>query len=191
MTVAAETETIWTGAEALRPFLVPIADLEPFPGNPRQGDVVELRASLRRFGQTRAVLTQAPEGTRIVAAHHVVLAAIEEGWTHVAAIPSEFESDDEARAYLLADNRTHDRGGYDTRALLDQLLAVQAAATLEGTGYAAGDIAALQRNLAAIEASATPPPEFPLIDPNAVHVDYQCPNCQYGWSGSPRPSAPS
>lgn len=191
MAVAAETETIWKGAEALRPFLVPIADLEPFPGNPRQGDVAELQVSLRRFGQTRAVLTQAPEGTRIVAAHHVVLAAIEEGWTHVAAIPSEFENDDEARAYLLADNRTHDRGGYDTRALLDQLLAVQAAATLEGTGYAASDVASLQRNLAAAAAAATPPASFPPIDPGAVHVDYVCPSCRYGWSGSPRPADPA
>lgn len=186
---AVETETIWRGAEALRPFLIPIDSLEPFPGNPRRGDVRLVADSLIRFGQTRAVLTQAPEGTRIVAGHHVVEGARLLGWTHVAAIPSEFASDDEARAYLLADNGVHDKGSYDAEALLEQLRAVQEAATLDGTGYSPQDLQALERQLAAAAAAATPPPEFPEIDPNDLHVDYQCPNCRYGWSGSPRPAA--
>jgi hypothetical protein len=181
--VATATEVIWQGAEALRPFLVAITDLEPFPGNPRRGDVAEVAASLTRFGQTKAILTQAPDGRRIVAGHHVVQGAQANGWTHVASIPAEFANDDEARAYLLADNGTHDRGTYDAQALLEQLRAVQASATLVGTGYADSDVATLQKNLAAAAAAATPPPEFPAIDPGEMHVDYICPS-----SGSPRPT---
>lgn len=183
---------VWRGAEALRPFLVPISDLEPFPGNPRRGDVAVVKTSLGRFGQTRAVLTQAPEGTRLVAGHHVVEGAVAAGWTHVAAIPAEFADDDEARAYLLADNGTHDRGAYDTAALLEQLKAVQAAGLgLEGTGYSDGHIVQFGKDLARAAAAATPPAEFPPLNPAEIHVDYQCPNCQYGWSGHPRPGAAS
>lgn len=180
-------EVVWKGAEALRPFLVPIDTLEPFPGNPRRGEVASIRSSLERFGQTRAVLTQAPEGTRIVAGHHVVEGATAAGWTHVAAIPAEFASDDEAIAYLLADNGTHDRGAYDTSALLGMLKAVQETATLDGTGYDDAYVGRLEREIARAQAAATAPEHFPSLNPDEIHVDYQCPSCGHGWSGHPRP----
>jgi hypothetical protein len=150
------TEVVWKGAEALRPFLVPIGELEPFPGNPRRGDVAMLRASLRRFGQVKPILV---DGHRIVAHHHVRLAAQEEGWTHIAAIPNEFQSEAEARAYLLADNRTSDLGRYE-----DELLVVQLRETedLEGTGWTDEDRKRLDRELA--EAFSPTGEEPPRLD---------------------------
>lgn len=133
-------QIVWEGAEALRPFLVPIDTLEPFPGNPRQGDVAAVRASLRRFGQVKPLLLDAALGTRIVAGHHVRLAAQEEGWTHIAAIPNKFADEEEARAYLLADNRTSDLGGYDLDRLVTHLQALAELDALEGTGYTRDDL---------------------------------------------------
>jgi ParB-like chromosome segregation protein Spo0J len=139
------SERVWVGSEALEAFLVPIDSLEPFPGNPRRGDTEAVAASLRRFGQVRPILV---DGARIVAGHHVVEAARAEGWTHISAIGNEFESEEEARAYLLADNRIPELGGFD-----EELLAVQLQALREnyaGTGYSKEDAEALAARLAEI-----------------------------------------
>lgn len=153
------TEVVWHGAKALEPFLVPITDLEPFPGNPRRGDIAAIRASLQRFGQVKPILV---DGKRIVAHHHVRIAAQEEGWTHIAAIPNEFANEDEARAYLLADNRTSDLGAYRDDLLLEQLDAARKTVGLEGTGYSEAFVADLDARLKA--AFAPSPDDPPRID---------------------------
>jgi DNA modification methylase len=122
---------------------VPIASIELHPRNPRIGDVAAIAASLRRFGQRRPVLVQA--STRfVVAGNHLLRAARELGWTEIAAVIEELD-DATAIAYMLADNRTSDLGGYDD-ALLAAILAEQAAAdNLAATGYDPADVAALLR----------------------------------------------
>lgn len=142
--MASETAPVWRGSKSLRRSIVEISSLEPFPGNPRVGDVESIRASIARFGQVRPILV---DGARIVAGHHFVLAATEEGWTHVAVTRNEFESEEEARAYLVADNRLGDLGGYDDVALSEQLAALR---DLEGTGYTEQDRSDLAVRLAAI-----------------------------------------
>jgi ParB-like chromosome segregation protein Spo0J len=192
---ATEKETVvWTGAKALRRFLVRIDALEPFPGNPRRGDIAQLRASLRRFGQVLPVLVDPQLGAdglqRIVAHHHVVLAAIEEGWTHVAVIANEFADEEEARAYLVADNQLADLGGYDLELLHAQLKAVASTPlALDGTGYPADYLTTLEHQLAEMRRAAQPPAEFPPIDPDDLETAYRCPSCHYEWSGNPKPGA--
>lgn len=173
-------KTVWHGPRALRRFLVPIDSLEPFPGNPRIGDVEELRASLRRFGQVMPILTDPKLGedrrSRIVARHHLVLAAAAEGWTHVAAIPNEFDDEDEARAYLLADNRLGERGSYNLDALTEHLGRLAELDRLEGTGYTRDDLADRLDELRALSRE-TParPPEPPVPPPEkrelVLHYD--------------------
>jgi hypothetical protein len=183
---------VWRGAGALRQFLVPIAELAPFPGNPRLGDVDAVRSSLRRFGQTRAILVDAEDGRLIVAGHHVVLAATAEGWTHVAAIPNEFADAEEARAYLLADNRIGELGTYDLELLHEQLREARDAdgrPGLEGTGYGEDHLPYLEREIEKMRRAAAAPAEFPPIDPDALAVEHRCPSCGYEWSGSPTPGA--
>ncbi len=125
---------MWEGGAQLRRLLVPVDTLVPSEGNPRRGDVKVLRESLRRFGQTRPILV---DGDRIIAGHHLVLAAAEEGWTHIAATRHQFGSEEEARAFLLADNRTHDVGGYEDAELAAALRDLD---DLTGTGYTADDL---------------------------------------------------
>jgi DNA modification methylase len=77
-----------------------------------------------------------------VAGNHVLLAARSLDWTEIAANVVELD-DAMATAFMLADNRTADLGGYND-ALLAAILAEQAAAdNLAGTGYDADDVAAL------------------------------------------------
>jgi DNA methylase/ParB-like nuclease family protein len=162
---------IWGGVDGLRRLLVPLDSLEPWPDNPRRGDVEAIRHSLERFGQLKPIVTQ---GSRIVAGHHIVLAALECGWTHVAALDGQFADDETARAFLLADNRTAELGTIDEEALAVQLAALR---SFDGTGYTDDDRATLERRLLALrgqtedtETGRTPPvPENPTSEPGTIY----------------------
>lgn len=158
------TARVWNGADALRRMLVPLGEVEPWPGNPREGDVPSIIESLQRFGQVRPILIRV--SGRIVAGHHLVLAARELGWSHIAAIRHDFADEEEARAYLIADNRIPERGRVNEEALAVQLGALR---TLEGTGYSERDRALLDSRLARLR---TPPdddgaPPEPRAEPKS------------------------
>ena len=146
-------EAVWEGSEDLRELLVPVEQLVRHPRNPRRGNVAEIAASLRRFGQVRAILT---DGQLIIAGNHTYLAALELGWTHIAAVPNTFSSPEEARAYLLADNRIPELGDYEQRQQLALLEELERSGAWEGTGYTADDYEDLR---AAIDAIPTTAPE--------------------------------
>lgn len=128
-------------APALRSLAVPIDSVTLHPRNPRRGDVGAVAASLARFGQRKPIVVQA--STRyVVAGNHLLAAARSLRWSAIAANVEEMD-DAEATAFMLADNRTADLGGYDD-GLLAAILAEQAAAdNLAATGYDADAIAAL------------------------------------------------
>lgn len=143
----ATLETHWVGAEALRPFLVPIDSLQDTEGNPDKGDrhVAEIAASLKRFGQVRAILTDYSAQDTIRAGHHVRRAGRMLGWTHIAAIPAQFDDEGEAIAYLLADNRLVVKGEAEVE-LGQQMTLLDAVGetNLEGTGWSIDDYETLK-----------------------------------------------
>lgn len=153
---------VWEGAEDLRPDLAPVDDLTPHPNNPRIGEVEEIAASLTRFGQVRPVLIDAD--SVIVAGNHTYLAARSLGWTHVAVTRNEFATQEEARAYLLADNRLGDLGAYERAELVALLNDLEASGRWEGTGWQPDDL----DNLRALDDLANAPlPAAPAAAPSA------------------------
>lgn len=108
-------------APDLKPLAVPIEDLKPLPGNPRHGSVEAVRKSYERFGQRKPVVWQRRGRQKvIISGNHQRLAALELGWTHLAAV--EFKGTQaEGDAFSLADNRTSDLGTYDDEALVRML----------------------------------------------------------------------
>lgn len=123
-------------AEGLRPNVVPIASITHHPENPRMGDVDAIAESLGRFGQVRPIVVQESTGY-IVAGNHTTKAARSLGWTEIAAVRVAL-SDEDALAYLLADNRLADRGSYDNEVLRELLQ--RASGNLAGTGYDEDDV---------------------------------------------------
>jgi hypothetical protein len=117
---------------------VAIADLKPYPGNPRTHDLPAIRASLRANGQYRAIVVRDPQ-MMILAGHGTVEGAEAEGWKKVLAHLVECD-DDTARRIVLADNRTNDLAGYDDSALIALL---QDVPDFDGTGYTPEDLQAL------------------------------------------------
>lgn len=110
-------------AEGLRHLAVPIDDVSPFARNARTHDdanVKAIMASLKAFGQ-RAPLV-ARKGDKVLSVGHGRVMAMQKlGWTHAAVLFIE-ESEEEAIAYGIADNRTGELAKWDYKqlsALLD------------------------------------------------------------------------
>ncbi len=130
----------------------PMTDLIPLPDNSRHGDIPALAESLRRFGQRKPIVI---DGDRvIIAGNHIYQAAALLEATEIAAVSADDLSAEDRRAYVLADNRLSDLGGYDVELLSAQLAAAaEDAAGLLGTGYDGDD---LDDVLAALQEQATP-----------------------------------
>ncbi len=119
-------------ASDLEPLLIDIGSVEPWPGNYREGDIGAISESLKRFGQQKPIVVQ-KNSMRIVAGNHVWQGARALGAERIAANVEEMD-DDTAEAFLLADNRTSERGTSNEERLAF-LLEKVAHRSLEGTGY--------------------------------------------------------
>jgi hypothetical protein len=117
---------------------VKLDELTPYPGNPRRGNPQLIAESLRANTQYRPLVVQASTMT-VLAGNHTLIAARELGWETVEVTLLDVD-DEQARRIVLADNRTSDVAETDDAALLALLEQVD---DLEGTGFTAGDLAAL------------------------------------------------
>lgn len=146
--------------DSLRPLAVPIGDLHPDPRNPRRGNVAAIAVSLSRFDQRKPVVARR-DGT-VIAGNHMLAAAVELGWTELAAV---YVDDDDAvaTAYGLADNRTADLGTYDDETLAELLAELRDADAelLAATAWTDDDLETL---LAGLTAPAPPPDVDDLPD---------------------------
>lgn len=135
------------GATFLATRDIRLDDLERYPGNARRGNVAEIRKSLKRHGQYRAIVVRSHDGMfTILAGNHTADALKAEG--HDTARCEVIEcSDDEARRINAADNRlgelpdpeTGER--YDSDALTELLASLDG--DFDGTGWTEDDLAAL------------------------------------------------
>jgi DNA modification methylase len=150
-------------AEQLAPLAVSIERLAPLPGNPRRGDVEAVARSLAMFGQRKPIVATR-DGT-VIAGNHTLAGALQLGWAEIAVV---WVDDDAAtaKAFALADNRTHDLGTYDEAALaalVAEVAGFENAALFAATGYDEASLAAL----VAAAMPAPPPPET-FTDPDDV-----------------------
>lgn len=114
----------------------PVANLIPNPNNARTHSpeqVAEIAASIRQFGFVMPVLVRS--NGELVAGHGRRMAAEMVGLKEVPAIVADHLTDDEARAYTLADNKIALNAGWDKEMLLQELEAVELAGLLEFTGF--------------------------------------------------------
>lgn len=123
----------------LEPLLFPVADLVELPGNPRRGDVDAVARSYEAFGQRKPIVVRrTDDGSNVVVAgNHQLAAARKLGWETIAVVWADDLSDDQAKAFALADNRTSDLGTYDHEDLLVSLSDVE---DLSATGYNEQDL---------------------------------------------------
>lgn len=134
------TDTAENIPTTLDRLTIPITQLTPRKGNPRQGNTGVIAESLQKNGQYRPIVVNKPTG-EVLAGNHTLAAAKQLGWTRIAVTFVDVD-DDQAARIVLADNRTADLGTYDDELLIDLLH--QLDSDLEGTGYHAADVEALE-----------------------------------------------
>ena len=136
---------------------IPLDELIRWPRNPKQHDLGVIHKSMERFGFTSPVLMDEKSG-RLVAGHgrlDTLMQKMNSGdnpperivkkgkmWQVPVIRGLSFESEQEAEAYLLADNRLVELGGWDEGQLAEVLadLAKDGRELLEGTGYDGDDL---------------------------------------------------
>lgn len=140
--------------ESLKHLAVDITTLVPLAGNPRRGNVAAVAASLQQFGQRKPIVVRQTDNT-VVAGNHTLQAALSLGWTHIAAAFVD-DTEQQAIAYALADNRTAELGGYDMSDLAALVSSIDDQTLLTAAGYSNEDVAALLQKIDAVEPIADP-----------------------------------
>jgi ParB-like chromosome segregation protein Spo0J len=157
----------------LKTAQVPIEQLQPYPGNPRNGDVDAIAESLAVHDQYRAIVvwavnpTTRAEPMQVLAGNHTFLAAHQLERPKVLCHLIECD-DDEARRICLVDNRTNDLAGYDSQQLADLLKDLEG--DFSGTGWDQDGLDRLLKQIATDEAQQLDPQqEATLTCPKCGH----------------------
>jgi hypothetical protein len=157
-----------------------------WPRNPKDHDLPAIQKSFNRFGFIKPILVD--EGTKQLVAGHGRLDSlrslrngnkdaprgikiVESQWLVPVLRGVEFDDPKEAEAFLLADNRLSEVGGWN-KDLLDEMLAEMTGAEelLEGTGFSLADIPDLE-DLG----------EIPGVGSGSKGSFISCPKCGFEW----------
>jgi DNA modification methylase len=121
-----------------------IEDLIPDPANARvhsKKQIRQLARSIETFGFNIPVVVDA--GLKVIAGHCRIEAARQLGWTEVPTICLDHLSEEQARAFAIADNRLSELSSWDNVVLGEQLKilsAVNLDFSLDVTGFEIGEI---------------------------------------------------
>lgn len=148
---------------------VPIKDLQLRESNPRGHSleqIEQISASMRRWGWTMPVLVD--EKSVIIAGHGRVRAARLMGYTEAPVVVAKNWSEDEKRAYVIADNQIASNSEWDSKRLKAEIRALTAAEfDLDLVGFSDDEL-----NKLVIDAPAAPA----APGPTEVIMD-RCPTC--------------
>ncbi len=124
------------------PALTPITSLVPYRNNARthsKKQITQIAKSIERFGFTNPVLID--KNATIVAGHGRVAAARQLGWAAVPTLRIDFLTEEEKRAYILADNKLAENAGWDRELLAIELNAlIELQFDIEITGFDTAEV---------------------------------------------------
>lgn len=129
--------------ERLETVTLPVADLVPYYRNAHRGNIRRIRASLREHGQFKPIVVNDGRLTgrpmEVLCGSHTLLAAVEEGWSELAAVVVDVDDERAAKINLVDNPRPNhpEDLDYDDRLLLELLSDLP---DLDGAGYDPGDM---------------------------------------------------
>lgn len=100
---------------------VPIGDIKPYENNPRDNDraVEALAKSIKSFGWQQPIVVD--KNMVVIVGHTRLKAAKKLGAEKVPVVIAENLTDEQAKAYRLADNKTGENAVWDNKKLLEEL----------------------------------------------------------------------
>ena len=122
----------------------PVDPVKPDPDNPRRHTCKQIRQianSIAAFGFNAPILID--RGGTVIAGHARLAACRELGWSEVPTLCLEHLNPDQARAFMIADNRLAEIASWDDRLLaqrLKDLLLLGLDFSLQITGFEMGEI---------------------------------------------------
>lgn len=148
-----------------------LTEITPYENNPRNNDaaVEKVANSIKAFGFQQPIVVD-KEGV-IIVGHTRYYAAQELGLETVPVVVADKLTDEQARAYRLADNKTGEIAGWDYLALADELAAID-------------DIDMTDFGFMALNDDETdvdePPQDFKEFGKD-IGTKTKCPKCGYEW----------
>jgi hypothetical protein len=109
---------LWSGNDALRPFLVPLKRLKLNPKNQRKHTATAVSSQqqvLKEFGQQTPIVVDKQGVVR--KGNKTMMAAKKIGWTHVAAVRTNLEDELALKGYEVSDNRSSELSDWNAEAL--------------------------------------------------------------------------
>lgn len=162
----------------LRIEYIPITKLNEWPRNPKKHDTDLISDSMERWGFTQPVMVD-ETSNRLVAGHgrietlmrrfqakesapeRIRVDADTGEWLVPVLRGIGFASEQEAEAYVVADNRTSEVGGWDDKLLNDILSTLNTEGLISGVGFSMRDIDRIvQDSTPDAEATGTTPDEY-------------------------------
>jgi ParB-like nuclease domain len=114
---------------------IALSELNPYPNNPRKGNIDLIAESLETYGQYKPI-TVNKRTNQILAGNHTYQAAQKLGWNDIAVTYVDVNETTAAKIVAI-DNKTSDMGGYDAGKLLELLDELP---DLAATGYEQDDL---------------------------------------------------
>jgi ParB-like chromosome segregation protein Spo0J len=163
--------------------VVPLEKIVPNPRNPNQHppSQVALLAKVIAHQGWRSPIVVSRRSGFIVSGHGRFEAAKALGLSQVPVDYQDFKTDADEWAHLVADNRIAELAEVDANGIRELLSELKAEDfDLDLAGF---DVSALEVLLAEPQ-EPEPPEDFKPVDED-LPTEYQCPKCQYRWSGKP------
>ncbi len=169
--------TVSISAMADRIELWPVDRLQPYARNARthsEAQVEQIAASIREFGFTNPILVDSADG--IIAGHGRLMAAKRLELGQVPVIVLDHLSEEQRRAYILADNKLALNAGWDEALLAEELEALRADGfDLALTGFSDDELAELlpdgEDEGTGVDPDAIPEPEQkPVSRPGDIWI---------------------
>lgn len=175
-----------TQAEGVRVEYLPLSEIERWPRNPKLHDQKALAQSIKRFGFVQPLTVDEATG-KLVAGHGRLEALIEMrktspevperiqktatgDWLVPVIRGVTFENEREAEAYLVADNRLVEAGGWDQEKL-NQILAdlsKEGEDVLRGVGWSMSEVDDILREANARVVGQTPEEAAAIYNAGAI-----------------------
>lgn len=161
--------------------------LIPYARNARlhsPAQIAQISASIKEFGWTSPILTDGASG--VIAGHGRLMAAQLLKADTVPTIDLAHLSETQKRAYVIADNRIALNSTWD-----DEMLGLELAELKAGdfdlalTGFSDEEIEGMVAGGGSGDGGGDAPDDFPTVD-ESLATEFQCPKCQYQWSGKPK-----
>tara|TARA_R110002096_G_scaffold46591_3_gene124323 strand:+ start:303 stop:938 length:636 start_codon:yes stop_codon:yes gene_type:complete len=129
-----------------------VNDLIPYDSNPKihsEDQIQQLADSIREWGWTVPILID--ENQTVLAGHGRLYAAKKLGMDNVPCVIANNWSEDQKKAYIIADNRLAQNGSWDHKLLNEQLAQLSESFDINLAGFSNTDIDLLQATVNDVE----------------------------------------